>query len=57
MSIWVQLIMGGAAVAGVLALAFLWVGRKGAPSMYELGPISDQWIAQQRAHDRDSERV
>jgi hypothetical protein len=41
--------------AVVVVLAALLVGRKRPPRLYELGPISDQWLSHQRAHSRDSE--
>jgi hypothetical protein len=53
-SIWLLLILSGAAVAVVLAALF--IGRKRPPRLYELGAISDQWLSQERAHARDSER-
>jgi hypothetical protein len=52
-SIWLPFILSGAAVAVVLA--FLIVGRKRPPHLYELGRISDQWLSQHRAHSSDSE--
>lgn len=58
MFIWFLFIMGGAAFAGFLVLAILLlIARKRTLSVYELGQISDQWISQQRAHDRDANRL
>ena len=53
-SIGIPFILSCAAV--VVVLAVLLVGRKRPPRLYELGPISDQWLSKQRAHSRDSER-
>ena len=53
-AIWLVLTLSGAAVAVVLASLF--IGRKRPPRLYELGAISDQWLSQERAHGRDSER-
>jgi hypothetical protein len=54
MPTWALLALGGAAIAVLVALLFLL--RRREPSPYELGQISDQWIAQYRAHSRESER-
>jgi len=49
------LVLAGAAAA-VVVLALLFIGRKRAPRLYELGTISDQWLSEHRAHQHDSER-
>jgi hypothetical protein len=53
MSNWLSLTIGGVAIGALLVLVIRSVGRKREPRLYELGPISEQWMAQHRGHPGD----
>jgi hypothetical protein len=49
------LIIGGFAIV-VVILAFLIAGRKRQPATHDLGPVSERWVARQRALPGDPDR-
>jgi hypothetical protein len=53
MSNWLPLTVAGVAIAAFLVLAILFVGRKREPRLYELGPISEQWMSQHQGQPGD----
>ena len=55
MSNWLPLTLGGVAIGAFLVLVIRSLGRKRERRLYELGPISEQWMSQHRGHSGDAD--